>query len=342
MAIAVNTIQARECIIDCIRAQLVPMLRGSPGMGKSALVKGIAKEFNLELIELRLSQREPVDLVGYPMINQQTKRSYYAPLESFPLEGDPLPEGKDGWLLFLDEAPNADKAMQKAAYQVMERQVDNRKLHPQVAIVSAGNLETDNAFVEEMSTALQSRIIQYQLQIDHEAWLEWAEVNNIHHYVTSFIKWKPVSLYQFDPNGPEETFPCPRTWEFASRFLHQRDKNLNDPLLRANLAGALGEGMAREFLGYCKVYMQLPGLEEILRAPTTIPVPDERSIIWAITGSIATWAKESILDKLMLFVDRFPKEFQVVTLREMVRRQPALGASTVITNWISKNSVELW
>ena len=342
MPIQLNTVQARECLIDAIKGRLVPMLRGSPGIGKSGIVKDIAKEFNLLLIDLRLSQCDPTDLLGMPMIDHDTKRAYYAPFEHFPLEGDSLPEGKDGWLLFLDEAPNADKPVQKAAYKVMERMMGNKPLHPQVAIVSAGNLETDNAFVEEMSTALQSRIIQYELRVDHETWLEWAMANNIHHYITSFIRWKPVSLHQFDPDSPDATFPCPRTWEFASRFLYQRDTNLNDPLLRANLAGALGEGMAREFLGYCKVYAQLPSREDIMQDPFTIPIPEERSIIWALTGSIASWAKENTLDKLMSFVERFPKEFQVVTLREITRRHPTLKTAPAITGWISQNALDLW
>lgn len=337
----VNAVQARQCIIDAIKVGLVPILRGSPGMGKSALVKDIAREFNLKVIDLRLSQCEPTDLLGFPKIFEESGKASHVPMDYFPLEGDLLPEGKDGWLIFLDELPNAEPAPQKAAYKLLERLINNTPLHSKVAIVAAGNLMTDNAFVEEMSTALKSRMIHYEMQIDHLAWLEWATAARIHHYVTSFIHWKPASLFQFEPDSSEDTFPCPRTWEFSSKFLYQRS-DLVDPLLRANLAGSVGEGMAREFLGYCKIYADLPSLQTIIQDPFNTPVPEERSIIWAITGTIAVSATESTLQKLIHYVDRFPKEFQVVTLRDLVRRQPNLATTQPITDWISRNALELW
>ena len=60
--IEVNTVEAKELIIDCIRAQIVPFLKGSPGVGKSAIGHDIAEEFNLKVIDLRLGQCDPTDL----------------------------------------------------------------------------------------------------------------------------------------------------------------------------------------------------------------------------------------------------------------------------------------
>jgi hypothetical protein len=341
MTIQINTVQAKECLIDAIKAKIVPILKGSPGIGKSAIINEIAEEFNLFPIDFRLAQSDPCDLLGFPDINRQTGKASYIPMDIFPLEGATVPKGYDGWLLFLDEANSADKAVQKAAYKLMlDRMVGNVKLHSKVAIVAAGNLETDNAIVEEMSTALQSRLAHYELIVDAPTWLEWAMSNGIHHYVTSFIKWKPSSLHNFRPDSPDVTYACPRTWEFASRFLYQRD--LSDPLLLVNLIGVLGEGMAREFLGYCKVYGQLPSAEEILKAPNLVEVPEDRSILWAITGSIASWVKETTVDKFMEYVCRFPKEFQFVCLKEMVRRNQAMGSTPAVSQWISINAAELW
>ena len=54
--------QTKKALIKCFKARLVPFLQSSPGMGKSSLVKEIAKEWNLELVDLRLSTMEPTDL----------------------------------------------------------------------------------------------------------------------------------------------------------------------------------------------------------------------------------------------------------------------------------------
>lgn len=56
-----NYQQAKAASIECIKAKLVPFLRSSPGMGKSAIFAEIADEFNLEFIDYRVSGAEPTD-----------------------------------------------------------------------------------------------------------------------------------------------------------------------------------------------------------------------------------------------------------------------------------------
>lgn len=109
--------QAISVITKCIRAHLVPMLTGSPGVGKSGIVHQIAKQYHLKVIDLRLSQCDPTDLMGFPDVNRTSTRpkAGYVPMETFPIEGDPIPEGYDGWILFLDEFNSAKSAVQAAA-----------------------------------------------------------------------------------------------------------------------------------------------------------------------------------------------------------------------------------
>ena len=155
--------QARRLITASIKAKLVPMLHGSPGVGKSQIIYQIAEEFNLKVIDLRLSQMDPSDLLGFGALKGD--RATYFPMEFFPLEGDPIPAGYSGWLIFFDEINSAPSATQAAAYKViLDRMVGLRKLHSHVAIVAAGNLASDNAIVEDMSTALQSRMVLHWFQ----------------------------------------------------------------------------------------------------------------------------------------------------------------------------------
>lgn len=53
---------AKFFLTKTLNAGLVPFLHGSPGMGKSDIIKSIAEDFNLKLIDLRLSQCDPSDL----------------------------------------------------------------------------------------------------------------------------------------------------------------------------------------------------------------------------------------------------------------------------------------
>ena len=106
--------QARRFVIQCMESGLVPYLRGSPGVGKSSIMKDIANDFNLHLIDHRLSTSEPTDMTGLPKFNGEY--AHFAPFtEIFPVASTPIPNGKQGFLLFLDEFNAAKRDVQAAA-----------------------------------------------------------------------------------------------------------------------------------------------------------------------------------------------------------------------------------
>ena len=329
--------QAVEAIKFYLQANLVPMLVGSPGCGKSEIIHQIANDFNLQLIDLRLSQCDPCDLAGFPTV--EGGKSDYIPMKHFPIEGDPIPEGKAGWLLFLDEATSASPAIQAAAYKlILDRMVGSHHLHKNVAIVAAGNLETDNAIVQPMSTALQSRLVHLELNIDPQEWINWATSKQVDYRITAFINFKPGMLYTFKPDHTDKTYACPRTWIFANRVMSKVDQE--NPILLPMLAGTLSEGVAREFLTFCKIFDKLPTIPAIIANPKGIAVPDEPSILYALTGSIAHNASDKNIDVLMEFLTRLPMEFQVICLRDMRNRNPNFSSMPAIQRWIA-NSAKL-
>ena len=269
--------------------------------------------------------------MGFPSI--QGQRAGYLPMETFPLEGDPIPEGYSGWLLFLDEFNSASIAVQAAGYKlILDRMVGQKNLHKHVAVVCAGNLETDGAIVNPMSTAMQSRLAHLELVTDVNQWLDWAYENGIHRFITSYIKFKPGNLYAFSPDHTDKTYACSRTWEFANRVLEVTDTDDKD--LLPMLAGVLSEGVAREFIGFTKIDKDLPKITQIMESPNSIRVPDEPSVLFALTGSISHHANKDNLAPLITYIKRLPKEFQVVTLRETVRRQKELVGHPAMQEWI--------
>jgi hypothetical protein len=338
--IVVNLNQAKDNIARCIRAGLVAFLEGPPAAGKSAIVRQIAEEYDLKLIDLRLSQCDPCDLLGFPRINESTSKASYAPMETFPLEGDPIPEGYNGWLLLFDELTSAPRAVQAAAYKILhEKEVGLHKIHPNVAMVAAGNRDIDNAIVEPMSTALQSRLVHMEVAVDNNVWLEWAMRNGIDHRITSYIKFKPTSLYTFDPDHTDKTYASPRTWEYLSRLIKNEDSIGHD--LLPLIAGTVSQGVGREFIQHTKIYDKLPTVEEIISRPAQIVVPEEPSILFALTGAIASRATEDNIGTLLKYTSRLPKEFEIVCLKEAVRRLPGIEDKSAMRNWIVENSAEL-
>lgn len=335
----VKSSQAKVMIAKYIQAKLVPLLVGSPGMGKSQIYQQIADEYNLKLIDIRLGQCDVTDLCGFPQIIGN--KAGYVPMNTFPLEGDEIPEGYSGWLLLFDELTSAVPALQAAAYKIiLDRMVGLHHLHKNVAVCAAGNLETDNAIVESMSTALQSRLVHMELVVDYKEWLDHASTMKWDHRIGDFINFKPGNLYTFKPDHTDQTYGCPRTWEFTHRLLKVVDEQ--DPLFLPMLAGTLSEGLAREFVTFCKIYKDLATIPQIIANPEGVKVPGEPSVQWAMTGSIAHNANKDNLTQLMKFVVRLPVEFQVVCLRDTVRRNKPLLAHSAIQNWISTSAVSLF
>lgn len=340
-ALAVNMADAEYNIIRAIKSRLVTLLRGSPAIGKSALVHKIAATYGLLVIDLRLAQCDPTDLLGFPHICKDTGKASYMPMDTFPLEDDPIPEGYNGWLLFLDEMTHADRAVQKATYKlVLDRKVGNKKLHPNCAIVGAGNLDTDNAFVEELSEALKSRLAHLFLQVDNDQWLNWAAENNIDHRVVSYIRYQPRNLYKFDPNSGATTYPSPRTWEFVHRLI-QNEEDIPRRMLPL-LGGTIGEGTAREFWTFTQIYKELVTVEDILRSPNTAPVPREPATLYALTGSLAQHMTPDNADDLMIYVDRLPAEFKIMTMRDAVRRDQDLKRCDGVKRWLTQYAREIY
>lgn len=204
----------KECeslIITLLKANLVPMIHGSPGCGKSSLIKKIAETFKLKLIDYRLSQAEPTDFMGFPFLDQESKRAHYFPLDTFPLKGTPIPEGYNGWLIFLDELNQGSKAVQRASYRLLlDREVGMEPLHENAFLIGAGNLITDGASVEEVNTAQQSRLVHLFPVVDPKEWQALAFTLGIDQRIISFIDWQPEMLHKFDPNHTDCTFACPR------------------------------------------------------------------------------------------------------------------------------------
>jgi len=327
-----------DALIKILQAGKVPVIKASPGVGKSQIVADVAKKYKLKLIDMRLSQYDPTDMNGFP--TTANGRSNYCPPQLIPIESDPVPEGYNGWLLFLDEINSAPVSVQAAAYKlVLDRMIGDHNLHESVAIVAAGNLDTDKAITNRMGTAMQSRLVHLNMAVDHKSWLNWAHSKGIDHRITSFIEFRPELLHKFDPKHSDDTFPCPRTWEFLSDIMKDTEEFTEVDVAIA--AGTVGEGAAIEFNGFVGIYENLPSIDQIKADPKNIPIARDMSVRYAISGLVAHEVDETSITVLKDFVERLPAEFQLLTWRTAIKVNPTLMNTPYIKEWIRVNAKEL-
>ena len=332
----VNADELKEALIRDFKVGLTPMVASSPGMGKSDIIRSIAAKFELKVIDFRVSQCEPVDMQGYPGV-KDGRMTFHIP-EYFPIETDKVPDGYDGWLLFLDEFNSGNKQTEAAAYKlILDREVYKHKLHPRCLIAAAGNLTTDRAIVNTQSTATTSRLNHYRMRVDHKVWIDWANSHNIDHRIVSLIKFKPELLHRFDTSTNELTFPCPRTWEFASKVI--MGEEAIDHINKIRLAGTVGEGAAVELATYAEIYQNLPTIEQILANPKSgWKVPKEPSEQYAVTTMLSHNTTLESINQIIIAINRLPVDFQVITFKDIYKRTPELKNHPVITDWIAKHA----
>jgi len=325
--------QIAKFMVRCLAAGVVCNIVGSPGIGKSSIGHQVAKRWNLFLIDHRLSTSAPEDLSGLPRFNEKGEAVFAPFAELFPLEDTPIPNGYDGWLLFLDELTSAKEEVQAAAYKlILDHMTGQRRLHPRCLIVCAGNLLTDRAIVNPLSTAMQSRMCNLEMMINFDEWLldvalpqKWDE------RIIGFLNEDNGRLMDFDPQKAteEKNFNCPRTWEFMNRFMTNPDGTPVKYELTMDrgreiytmedetpmFAGTITSGSAVEFVQFTKVYHNMPLIKDILRNPLGTPVPLDQTTRWAITSRMVANMSEENFPKLAKYADRMDLGFRALFYR---------------------------
>lgn len=313
--------KAKEYIIDVIQAGLVPFLKSSPGIGKSAILAEVASEFGLKMIDHRLSTSTPEDLSGLP--NFVNGKATFMPFDIFPLETDEVPAGYNGWMLFFDEFNSATKSVQAAAYKtILDKMTGQHKLHKQVAMCAAGNLATDRAIVNPLSTAMTSRVITINMVLDNDEFLEDIVVGHgWDSRLSAFLHWKKKYCNDFDPSRNEDTFACPRTLDFLQRMIKGKPVTKDKVGL---YAGAITSGVALEFFEFTQYWDKIPKLSEILADPAFTPAPSDIPVQWATMSMLTDEVTEKNFHEIATYLAKFEQEFRVLAFRLMLKKLPEL------------------
>jgi hypothetical protein len=321
-------------------AGLVPFLQSSPGLGKSSIMRQICEMFNLCLIDHRLSTSAPEDLSGLP--NFVDGMATFVPFDIFPTEDTPLPinpktgEPYDGWMLFLDEANSATKLVQAACYKlVLDRMVGQKKIHPNCVITMAGNLATDRALVNILSTAMQSRVVHIEMVVNFREWLEDVAIpGNYDERIIAYFNYRGEdALMDFKPDHQEKTFTCPRTVEFLNKLVSGKEfKHVerNGEMIYEMeekiplFAGTVTSGVAVDFVQFTKVHEHIVKVGDVVKDPVNCPIPTDSPSKWLTISHLSKYIDKSNVAPLSTYANRMPIEFRVLFFRTMMSQHPTL------------------
>lgn len=266
------------------RAQLIPpvMIWGPPGVGKSALVRQAAASLEIGLVDVRLAQREPVDMRGLPVPDGDQVRWLVA--SEWPR--DPQSRG----IIFFDELTAADRTLQAAAYElILDRRLgDLYRVPDGWYIVAAGNRIGDHAVANTMSSALANRFCHLEIEVDASGWLSWARTVGVHPAIIGFIKWRPEMLFQLTDDN-QRGWASPRSWERVGLVLDlaARSHRKSDmTFLSLQIGGLVGHGAAIEFLAFLRLAQAMPAAEDILFRGVKLAFPKRADQRFALTSAL--------------------------------------------------------
>lgn len=313
------------------------MLWGPPGVGKSEVVgktlvnrlrELTGKEVNF--FDIRLLLFNPVDLRGIPVPDADREFAKWLRPTIFNL--DPSPEVIN--IILLDEITAASPTVQASAYQLtLDRKVGEHRLPDNTIIIAAGNRVQDKGVVYKMPTPLANRMTHFEIYASLEDWKEWAIPHGINELVIGFLNFRENLLHKFDPNADDVAFPTPRAWAFVSKYLGiYRNVDKAYPMI----AGTVGEGTAVEFRSFVKTFGKLPNIDNILDGKE-VEVPDKPDVLYALSAALTARAGKidgKRLRNLIVFTNRLPKEFSVLTMRDILRVPDVKNKVTGLKEWI--------
>jgi hypothetical protein len=304
-------------------------IHGSPGIGKSYIVADIAQKKELDLVDIRLSQLDPVDLRGIPSIKED--QTVWMPPVFFPK--DPDSEG----ILFLDELNSAPPSVQAAIYQlVLNRQLGEYILPKGWRIICAGNRVSDRGVVFRLPTPLANRMVHLNLEARFEDFKLFALKEGLHHFVIGFLGFRP-DLLSNEPVVEDDTNPAfatPRSHHMLSNILKTTD---NIEKLHSIIYGTIGYSAGVEFIAYVKVYESLPDIAAIYEGHYP-EVENQPALLYALVSALTEYYDGSEIHKehLFIFSEMLPTEFGVMLIKDVIVKDEELATHAKFDAWLEK------
>jgi hypothetical protein len=206
----------------CMAKYLVLNIIGPPGDAKSATIKSIADKMEYELIDLRLATMDECDLGVFPYLKERGE--YKVNAHAIPEWADVTTDLSKNFIIVFEELNRASKSVRDAALGVLlERRIGPHfTFGNNVLMCSTGNLGTeDGTEVEELDTALKSRLITVQHDIPLDEWIESYAKTNVHQDIVRYLEANPThfkpELKKQDSEG--RVIVNPRTWTGLSKFI---------------------------------------------------------------------------------------------------------------------------
>lgn len=315
----------------CIKNRRSLLIVSQPGMGKSALMEQAAERNGADFMLKHLAIEDPTDSKGMPALVSNGKTT----AEFLPF-GDlrRMVEAKRPLVVGVDDLIQAPPACQAAFMQMLwGRNIGGKKISDHVIFIGATNDVSDRAGGTGLIEPLKSRwdtIVRMDLSQDD--WVVWAFENAMPEILIAHIRLHPDELLQFTPSREIKSYPCPRSWAAVGRWY-------NEGMVDHEVfSGVVGDKCAASFMTTIKLINEAPNLDAILMDPTGSELPKSPGVMFLVTAGLARKASKGNVERVLKYVSRLPKEFEVYCVRDAVKVTPGLAQTGALCQWYAKNA----
>lgn len=250
-----NIAQAKQEIINTVRAYTVKndkgkykippvhqrpvLLIGPPGIGKTAIIKQIAQEEGIGLVEYTLTHHTRQSAVGLPVLEKRVFAGKEYTVTEYTMseivasvytcmEKQKVTEG----ILFLDEINCVSETLAPTMLQFLQcKTFGTHKIPEGWVIVAAGNPARYNKAVREFDIVTLDRVKKIEIEEDYSIWKQYAQRQQIHSAVLAYLDLKKESFYKIQEEREGSCFVTARGWEDLSRII-QVYEELDIPVTR--------------------------------------------------------------------------------------------------------------
>ena len=340
--------QTKEAI-KAVGTNVTVMILSEPGCGKTAILHDLEREMGTEeydFIYIDGPNKEMMDIAA-SIPNHETKALEYYVASLFKLGN-----GKKK-VIMIDEALKVPKLMQPIYTRMyLERTVGDVPL-PEGSIVFATSNNTSDGVGDVLPAHTANRMAIVRMsKPSMKEWLGWAQDNGISTIVRATVAMYPRMLksymdaeqadnpYIFQPSKPMMSFVSPRSLHKADFIVKAR---LSEDITLGLLAGTLGERGARDMTAFVAMESKVTKIEEVLKNPETVPMPNENDIsplLLMIFQALDHIESQDDLNRFQKFVNRIrSQEVQSVWFVVLLRSNKAKLARSnpEVQKWALEN-----
>lgn len=354
-----NLTQVIEAAPSFVAAGNLPIhLKSPPGMGKSTVVHNdiprrlkAVTGLDYPVVEFNLTTVDGPDLRGFLVPTKDGDGHATARFTRSPIAQAIMDTGSDHGILFLDERDQAELLVQKGAAGIIEaRLLGDFRIPDGWWIISASNRMQDRSGTSRPLMHLVNRECVLNIEFSAPGFIQWAEVHGMHPMAAAFARFKPGAIQTEEVPAEPRPFPSARSFTKAAAFLAsaagkdaQGNANMSlpwDPTSQEIVAGFIGEGLAADFSGFCKVSGELPTMQQILKDPegAKLPPAERLDAQYAALSMAVHGASPTNVEPIFRYILRLNKELQVSAAASLMSKGGgALLNSPSISKWVVEN-----